>query len=328
MLAYLLRRVVLLVPTVFAISVIAFIVIQLPPGDYLTTYVSTLASQGGETVDQSAVAALRSQYGLDQPVYVQYGKWAWNALHGDFGYSFDWRRPVSSLIWDRLGLTLLIGVSTLLLTWLVAFPIGVYSAVRQYSVGDYVATFFAFVGVGIPEFLIALVLLWLAFSHFGVTLSGLFSGQYASAPWSLGKVGDLLSHLWIPLVIIGIGHTAGLIRIMRANLLDELHKPYVVTARAKGLPEWKAILKYPVRVALNPFVSTVGWALPGILSGAAIVEVVLNLPTTGPLLLKALLAQDMLLAGAIIMLLTVLTVIGTLISDLLLAWLDPRIRMQ
>ena len=328
MLTYLVRRIVLLVPTIFAISVIAFVVIQLPPGDYLTTYISTLAAQGGESVDSSQVAALRSQYGLDQPVYVQYGKWAWNALHGDFGYSFDWRRPVAGLIWSRLGLTILIGVSTLLLTWIIAFPIGIYSAVRQYSIGDYVATFFGFVGIGIPEFLLALVLLWVAFSRFGVTLSGLFSGQYATAPWSMGKVGDLLSHLWIPLVIIGVGHTAGLVRIMRANLLDELHKPYVVTARAKGLPEWKVILKYPVRVALNPFISTVGWALPGIISGSAIVEVVLNLPTTGPLLLKAVLSQDMLLAGAIIMLLTILTVVGTLVSDMLLALLDPRIRLQ
>ena len=328
MLTYLVRRIVLLVPTIFAISVIAFVVIQLPPGDYLTTYISTLAAQGGESVDSSQVAALRSQYGLDQPVYVQYGKWAWNALHGDFGYSFDWRRPVAGLIWSRLGLTILIGVSTLLLTWIIAFPIGIYSAVRQYSIGDYVATFFGFVGIGIPEFLLALVLLWVAFSRFGVTLSGLFSGQYATAPWSMGKVGDLLSHLWIPLVIIGVGHTAGLVRIMLANLLDELHKPYVVTARAKGLPEWKVILKYPVRVALNPFISTVGWALPGIISGSAIVEVVLNLPTTGPLLLKAVLSQDMLLAGAIIMLLTILTVVGTLVSDMLLALLDPRIRLQ
>lgn len=327
MLAYLARRIILLVPTLFAISLIAFIVMKLPPGDYLSQYAATLASQG-ESVDQSQLAALRAQYGLDQPVYVQYLRWAGNALHGDFGYSFDWRRPVASLIWDRLGLTIVIGVSTLLLTWLVAFPIGIYSAVRQYSVGDYVATFFGFVGVGIPEFLLALVLLWFAFAHFGVTLSGLFSTKYASAPWSLGKVGDLLSHLWIPLVIIGVGHTAGLIRVMRANLLDELHKPYVVTARAKGLPEWKVILKYPVRVALNPFVSTVGWTLPGIISGAAIVEVVLNLPTTGPLLLKAVLSLDMLLVCAIVLLLTTLTIVGTLISDILLALLDPRIRLQ
>jgi peptide/nickel transport system permease protein len=327
MLQYAARRILILIPTLFAISVISFIIIQLPPGDYLTSYISQLAASG-ETVDQSTRLGLEQQYGLNQPIYVQYWKWMSGVVRGDFGYSFDWRRPVSMLLWDRLALTALIGVSTLLLTWAIAFPIGIYSAVRQYSLGDYIATFFGFVGVAIPEFLTALVLMWIAFARFNQSVGGLFSGQFVDAPWTWDKVVDLFGHLWIPVIIIGVSHTAGLIRIMRANLLDELHKPYVVTARAKGLPEWKVILKYPVRVALNPFVSTAGWALAGILSGSAIVEQVLNLPTTGPMNLRAVLSQDMFLAGSIITMLAVLTVIGTLISDLLLAWLDPRIRLQ
>ncbi|HEU5316190.1 MAG TPA: ABC transporter permease [Chloroflexota bacterium] len=327
MLQYTARRLVVLIPTLFAISIIAFVIIQLPPGDYLTSYISQLAANG-EQVDQSTIQGLQEQYGLNKPIYVQYAKWMGGLLRGDFGYSFDWRRPVSMLLWNRLALTAIIGVSTLLLTWLIAFPIGILSAVRQYSIGDYVATFVAFIGVAIPEFLTALVLMWVAFAYFNQSVGGLFSGNFVDAPWSWDRVLDLLSHLWIPVIIIGVNHTAGLIRTMRANLLDELHKPYVVTARAKGLPEWKVILKYPVRVALNPFVSTAGWTLAGILSGSAIVEQVLNLPTTGPLNLRAVLSQDMFLAGSIILMLAVLTVVGTLISDLLLAWLDPRIRLQ
>lgn len=327
MVQYALRRVVILLPTILAISIISFVLIQLPPGDYLSSYISQLASTG-ETVDASQRAALEAQYGLNQPVYVQYLKWMGGIVHGDFGYSFDWRRPVSFLLWDRLGLSVAIGISTLLVTWIIAFPIGVYSAVRQYSIGDYVATFFAFLGVAVPEFLLALILMWIAFAYFGQSVGGLFSGQYRDAPWSGARVLDFIGHLWIPLLIIGVGHTAGLIRIMRANLLDELNRPYVVTARAKGLPEWKVIIKYPVRVALNPFVSTVGWALPGILAGEAIVSTVLNLPTAGPLLLRSLLSQDMYLAGSIVLMQAILTVIGTLLSDLLLAWLDPRIRLH
>ena len=327
MLQYTARRILILIPTLLAISIVAFVIIQLPPGDYLTSYVSQLASHG-ETVDQSTIQGLQEQYGLNTPIYVQYAKWMGGVLRGDFGYSFDWRRPVATLLWDRLALTTIIGVSTLLLTWMIAFPIGILSAVRQYSIGDYVATFIAFVGVAIPEFLTALVLMWVAFSFFGQSVGGLFSGDFVDAPWSRARLMDLLSHLWIPVIIIGVNHTAGLIRTMRANLLDELHKPYVVTARAKGLPEWKVILKYPVRVALNPFVSTAGWTLAGILSGSAIVEQVLNLPTTGPLNLRAVMSQDMFLAGSIILMLAVMTVLGTLLSDLLLAWLDPRIRLE
>ena len=328
MLGYIARRVVTLIPTLFAISVITFIVMELPPGDYLTTYVAQLAAQGGETVEGSQLASLRAQYGLDQPIYIRYLKWMGQVLQGDLGNSFDWRRPVSYLIQQRIGWSLLIGVSTLLLTWVIAFPIGIYSAVRQYSIGDYAATLFGFIGIAIPEFLLALVLMWIAFAYFGQSVGGLFSSQYLDAPWSAGKLLDLLGHLWIPLILIGLNHTAGLIRTMRANLLDELHRAYVVTARAKGLPEWKVILKYPVRVALNPFVSTVGWALAAVLSGEAIVSQVLNLPTLGPLQLRAVLSQDMFLAGSIVMFLAVFTVLGTLLSDILLAVLDPRIRLQ
>jgi peptide/nickel transport system permease protein len=324
---YIIRRIFLLIPTLIAISIVSFILIQLPPGDYLTSYVAQL-SQQGEQMDQSALAALKAQYGLDQPIYVQYLKWITGVLRGDFGYSFEWRRPVAQLLWDRLGFTFIISLATLLLTWIIAFPIGIYSAVRQYSVGDYLFTFLGFLGLAIPDFLAALVLMWIAFAVFGQSVGGLFSPDYVDAPWSVAKVLDMLSHLWIPALILGIGGTAGLIRIMRANLLDELHKPYVTTARAKGLPEWKLILKYPVRVALNPFVSTVGWSLPHLISGTVIVGVVLNLPTNGPLLLRALLSQDMYLAGSFILMLSVLTVIGTLVSDILLAWLDPRIRLQ
>ena len=328
MLQFILRRLLFLVPTLIAISLVMFIIIQLPPGDYLTTLVAAMASQG-EDVDPAALTALKERYGLGQPVYVQYWKWISGiVLRGDFGRSFAWNMPVSDLIWERLALTFMLSLSTLLVIWLIAFPIGVYSAVRQYSVGVYVATFFGFLGVATPNFLLALVLMYVAFKYFNQSVGGLFSPDYQDAAWSWGKFGDLLSHLWIPIIIIGTDGTAGLIRIMRANLLDELRKPYVVTARAKGLPEWKLLLKYPVRVALNPFISTVGWVLPGLVSGSAIVAIVLSLPTTGPLLLRALLSQDMYLAGSFLLMLSILTVIGTLLSDLLLAWLDPRIRYE
>lgn len=327
MIGYITRRLLLLIPTVFVISVVSFVIIQLPPGDFLTAYVSNLEAQG-QFVDQSAVQALRQQYGLDQPKYVQYLKWVGGVVHGNFGQSFQWRQPVADLIWDRLGLTLALSAASILLIWAVAFPVGVYSAVRQYSPGDYLFTFLSFVGLGVPSFLLALVVMWIAFSRFGITVGGLFSPEYADSPWSIGRLVDFAQHLWIPTIVLGIGGTAGLIRIMRANLLDELERPYVDTARAKGLEEGTLLLKYPVRMALNPFVSTVGWTLPGLVSGSVIVSVVLNLPTTGPLLLNALLSQDMYLAGAIVLLLSILTVLGTLVSDLLLAALDPRIRLQ
>ena len=328
MLQFILRRLLYLIPTLIAISVVMFVIIQLPPGDYLTTLAAAMSAQG-ESVDPASLAGLKDRYGLGQPLYVQYWKWISNiVLHGDFGRSFAYNLPVSSLLWERLGLTMVLSICSLLLVWIIAFPVGVYSAVRQYSLGDYLATFLGFIGVATPNFLLALVLMYIAFKYFNQSVGGLFSPEYQEAPWNWDKVLDLLGHLWIPIIIIGTECTAGLIRIMRANLLDELRKPYVVTARAKGLPEWKLLLKYPVRVALNPFISTVGWILPGLVSGSAIVSIVLSLPTTGPILLRALLSQDMYLAGSFLLMLSVLTVIGTLLSDLLLAWLDPRIRYE
>lgn len=325
MLAYIVRRVMIMIPTLIAISIISFTIIQLPPGDFLTTYVAQL-SASGETVDQSELDALRERFGLDQPMYIQYLKWAWNFVHGDFGHSFEWNKPVSELIGERLGLTVLISICTLIFTWVVSVPIGIYSAVRQYSWMDYILTIFGFIGLATPNFLLALVLLWVSYAYFGLSIGGLFSPHFADAPWNFAKVIDLLEHLWVPVVIVGLSHTAKFIRIIRGNLLDELRKPYVVTARAKGLSETRLIFKYPVRVAINPLVSTIGWTLPELISGIAITAVVLNLPTTGPLLLRALMSQDMQLAGTFIMFLSSLTVVGTLISDILLAWVDPRIR--
>jgi len=308
MLRFILKRIFLLIPTIVVISMISFIIIQLPPGDFLTQYIITLESQG-ELVDEALIDALKMYYGLDQPIYVQYLKWVWHMMHGQFGQSLQWQTPVGELIWERLGLTLALSVSSLIFIWLVALPVGI-------------------IGLGVPNFLLALVVMWFAFSSLGVTVGGLFSNEYSGAPWSWNKLVDLLKHIWIPMVVLGMGGTAGLIRIMRANLLDEMNKPYVQTARAKGLTERRLVLKYPVRVALNPFVSTLGWTLPRLVSGSVIVSVVLGLPTTGPLLLSALQSQDMYLAGTFVLMLSILTVIGTLISDILLALLDPRIRMQ
>ena len=326
---YIARRLLLMIPTLLGISIISFVIIQLPPGDFLTSYLATLAESGqvGGT-SAEALQVLRAQYGLDQPVYLQYLKWLGRLLQGDLGYSMEWKRPVWDLLWERLALTFVLSLATLCFTWVIAFPIGILSAVRQYSVWDYVASFFGFLGLATPDFLFALVLMWIAFAYFGQSVGGLFSPEYVDAAWSWGRVVDLFGHLWIPALIIAVSHTAALIRIMRANLLDELHKPYVVTARAKGLPEGRLLLKYPVRMALNPFISTVGWTLPALISGEAIIGVVLSLPTEGPLYLRALMSQDMYLAGAFILLVSILTVVGTLLSDILLAWLDPRIRYQ
>jgi peptide/nickel transport system permease protein len=325
---YILRRILGIIPTLFVASFVTFAIIQLPPGDFATSYVANLSAQG-DTVSQEALESLRESYGLNQPIPVQYVKWMTGILtRGDYGISFEFREPVSSLIWDRIWLTVWLSLISVLLTWAIAFPIGIYSAVKQYSAGDYLSTFLSFVGVSVPAFLIALVVMYWQFKFFGKTSSGLFSDPYISAPWSIGRIEDLLAHLWLPALILGLGGTAELVRILRANLLDELRRPYVVTARAKGLPEWKVILKYPVRLALNPFVSTLGWILPGLISGSIIVSQVMNLPTTGPLLLRSLQSQDMYLAGSMILVLSVATVIGTLVSDILLALLDPRIRYQ
>ena len=327
MFQFLLRRLAFMIPTLFAISVVSFVLIQLPPGDFLTTYAATLASQGDSATSAEQLKALQDAYGLNQPIYVQYWKWmSAIILHGDFGQSLEWKMPVSELIWQRMGVTLALTMSTLVFTWLLAIPIGVYSARNQYSKGDYFFTFIGFLGLGIPSFMIALVLMWVAFRYLGQDVGGLFSQEYRSAPWSFGKALDLLRHFWIPLVIIGLEGTASLIRTMRANLLDELNKPYVIAGRARGLSENQLIWEYPVRVALNPFVSTAGFALPGLINGATIVGVVLSLPMHGPLLLRALQSQDMYLAGAFILIIAALTIVGVLISDLVLAWIDPRIR--
>lgn len=327
MLQYILRRILYMIPTLILISVVSFIIIQLPPGDFLTSYIAQL-SQTGETVDEATIAALKKRYGLDQPYYIQYFMWVKGMFQGDFGQSFEWNRPVSQLIWERLGLTVAVSIFTMLFSWALSFPIGMYSATHQYSIGDYFATFIGYIGLATPNFMIALILMWIAYSVFGASVGGLFSPQYVEAPWSWGKFLDLLNHLWIPAIVIGMGGTAGLIRTLRANLLDELHKPYVVTARAKGVPERRLLWRYPLRMAIIPWISTVGWTLPGIVSGETIVAVVLSLPTTGPLLLRALQSQDMYLAGSFIMFLSFLTVIGTLISDILLGWVDPRIRYE
>ena len=327
LITYVIRRIIWAVPFLFAASLVAFALITLPPGDYVTTLAQTLA-ESGDQVDQARLLALRQRYGLDQPFIVQYFMWIGGVLQGDFGMSFEWNQPVSELIWERLGLSFILEFSTLIFAWGVALPIGIYSAVRKYSVGDYVASIIGFLGLALPNFLIALVLMYVAVVHFGVDVTGLFSPQYRDAPWSWDKFLNLLQHLWIPVIILGTSATAGLMRIMRANLLDELNKPYVVTARAKGLSEWKLILKYPVRLALNPFVSTIGWAFPQLISGAVITAFVLSLPTAGPLMLQALLAQDMYLAGAFILLLCCFSIVGMLVSDILLALVDPRIRFR
>ena len=327
MLAYLVRRLILAVLTTWAVSVLAFIIIQLPPGDYITSYIATM-SGSGSFVSQQEADALREQYGLNKPMYVQYLRWMRLVLQGNFGMALEWGRPVSEVIGDRLWLTMVVSVAAILLTWGLALPIGIYSAVRQYSVLDYVFTFVGFIGLAVPNFLLALVLLYFGFVFFNAHIGGLFSPELQDAPWSMAKAWDLAKHLPIPALILGLAGTAQQIRIMRANLLDELRKPYVVTARSKGLTEGNVILKYPVRVALNPFASTIGYTLPYIVSGSIIVSLVLGLPTVGPLLLKALIAQDMFLAGTIVLLLGVMTVIGTLASDILLVWIDPRIRLE
>lgn len=328
MLQFIFRRLIWVVATFFVTSLVVFAIIQLPPGDFVTSYVQNLAAQGGQ-IQQEIIEGLRRIYGLGDPLPVQYFKWMWGILtRGDFGIAFQLNTPVSKVIWERVWLTVALSLASVLLTWLIAFPIGIYSAVKQYSFGDYFFTFLGFIGIAVPGFLLALVLMYLQFKYFGRTIGGLFSSAYVNAPWSWAKVADLLKNIWIPVVLLALEGTAVLIRVMRANLLDEMRKPYVVTARAKGLPEWKVLLKYPVRLALNPFVSTVGWTLPQLVSGSTILSVVMNLPTTGPMLLQALLVQDMYLAGAVILLLSLLTIIGTLLSDLLLAWLDPRIRYQ
>ena len=327
MLQFIIRRLTIFFPMLFSISIVSFVIIQAPPGDFLTDYISQLQARG-EVVDQAEIESLKRQYGLDQPIYVQYAKWMWGILRWDLGQSIEWRQPINDLINERLAMTLVLGTFTILFTWTLAIPIGIISAVKRYTIIDYIFTFLSYIGVGTPNFLLALVIMWVAFSNFGLKVTGLFSEEYVMAPWSWAKVWDMLKHLWVPMLILGTDGTARFTRIMRANLLDELNKPYVETGRAKGLTERKLVLKYPSRIALNPLISTAGWALPQLFSGSLIVATVLSLPTIGPLLLRSLLSQDMYLAGSIVFILSVLTLVGTLLSDVLLALADPRIRME
>ena len=326
MLGYLLRRLVAMALTFWAMTFVAFLIMELPPGDFATTRVSEMAAAGAK-IDPAMVERLREMYHLDAPVLERYFNWFWRVLQGDLGYSLAFNTPVTELVSRQLPNTLMIDGLTLLFMWGVAIPIGIYSAVRQYSVGDYVASVLGFVGVAVPSFLLALLLMWVAYLNFGVVLGGLQSQQFAGVPWSTAKLWDLLAHLWPPILVAGVAGMASLIRVTRANLLDELDKPYVTTARAKGLSEWKLILKYPVRMAMSPLVSSLGWILPSLISASTIVAIVMNMPTLGPLLLNGLLVQDMFLAGGVLVVMAVLTLVGTLLSDILLFWLDPRIRV-
>lgn len=323
---FILRRFLMMIPTLALVSLVTFVVIQLPPGDFITTLAAKLGEQN-QSLDPAMIVQLREHYGLDQPFMVKYWRWISGiVLRGDFGQSFQYNRPVADLLWERFGLTAVVSISALLFVWAVAFPIGILSAVKQYSLSDYAATFIGLIGLAIPNFLLALGLMYLASRYLGLNAGGLFSSEFQQAPWSWARVEDLLGHLWIPVLVLGLGGAATLIRVMRANLLDELSKPYVDMARSRGVPELRLLLKYPVRIALNPFVSTIGWVLPNLVSGAVVTAVVLNLPNAGPMLLNALLSQDMYLAGSFILMLSVLTLIGSLVSDILLALLDPRIR--
>jgi peptide/nickel transport system permease protein len=327
MLGFLVRRIMVMIPTLLAISAITFVIIQLPPGDYLTTLMTELESRG-ETIDQSRLQFLRETYGLDKPMIEQYFVWLGGMLTGDYGFSFEYNRPVSEVVGDRMLLTVVVSFATIIFIWVVSFPIGIYSATHQYSLGDYGLTFLGFLGLATPNFLLALVLLYFANVTFGTSIGGLMDPVYMDAPWSWAKALSVVEHLWIPVIVIGTSGTAGMIRRLRANLLDELHKQYVVTARAKGLAPAKVLWKYPLRMAINPFIADIGNLLPQVVSGAAVVSIVLSLPTTGPMLLDALRSQDMYLAGSFLMFLALLTVIGVFLSDLALAALDPRIRLE
>jgi len=323
---YIIQRLLLLPFLLLVYSFVIFAIIHAPPGDFLTSYVATLAATGS-SISAEQIEALRHQYGLDQPFIVQYFYWLQDLLQGNLGVSLEYRRPNTELIGEQLGLTMALAVMSFVITWAIAVPAGIYSATHQRSVLDHMLTVINYVGVATPNFMLALILMWIAFSYFGISITGLFSPAYADAPWSVAKFLDLLAHIWLPALVLAIAGTARLTRIMRANLLDELNKPYVVTARAKGLREWRLVLRYPVRLALNPLISTIGWYLPQLFSGSLIVATVMNLPNIGPLLLRALINQDMYLAGAILLIYSFLTILGTLLSDIALAMMDPRIRM-
>jgi peptide/nickel transport system permease protein len=327
MFRYIIHRLLVMIPTLLVISLIVFVIIQLPPGDYLESYIAEIVSRG-EKVDPAEIEFLRAQYGFDKPMIEQYANWLFGMMHGDFGFSFEYRLPVSEVVGDRLLLTFMISYVTMVFTWLIAFPIGLYTATHQYSWGDYGLTFIGFLGLATPNFLLALVLLYFARVVFGTEIGGLMDAEFIGQDWSWDKAVSVLEHLWIPVIVIGTAGTAGMIRRLRANMLDELEKQYVVTGRAKGLPPLRLLLKYPFRVALNFFIADIGSMLPAIISGEALVAVVLSLPTTGPMMVSSLQSQDMYLAGSFLMFLATLTVVGVLMSDLALAMLDPRIRLQ
>ena len=333
MLSFIFRRFLLSLLTLWVLSMLSWVIIELPPGDYIDIYILDLT---GGTANFNEVLlgntelreALSKQFGLDKPTYVRYAKWIWRMFHGDLGNSLEFVKPVTEVVGERLLLTVILATTTAILAWGLAVPIGIYTAVRQNSPEDYVFTFIGFLGLAVPDFLLALWLLWISFAYFGQNIGGLLDPEYLNAPWSLARVQNLISHLWIAAFVVGTAGTAALIRVMRANLLDELNRPYVITARAKGLPEWRVILKYPVRLALNPLISTLGYLLPFLISGSIIVSVVLNLPTEGPLLLRALLVEDMFISASIVLVLGAMTVIGTFLSDVLLSLIDPRIRLN
>ncbi len=327
MIRYVAQRLLLLPFLMIVYSFVIFVIIKAPPGDFLTTYVANLSSSG-TSITTEMLQALRHDYGLDEPFLVQYLRWMQNLLHGNMGLSLEYQRPNLDLIKEQLVLTIALALMSFVLTWVIAVPAGIYSATHQRSVIDHIFTVVNYIGVATPNFMLALILMWVAFSYFGISVTGLFSPDFVDAPWSFARLMDLMAHIWLPAVVLGIAGTARLTRIMRANLLDELNKPYVVTARAKGMREWRLVLRYPVRLALNPLISTIGWYLPALFSGSLIVATVMNLPNIGPLLLRALINQDMFLAGGILLIYSFLTIVGTLLSDVLLALIDPRIRME
>ncbi len=328
MITYIIRRCLMAIPTLLAISIIGFVIIQLPQGDYLDRKIQQLEEEFGDSSSLARAEELRVRYGLDKPIWMRYLKWISGFVRGDFGESFEYEREVSELIWDRLAFTMLISISSLIFTYAVAIPLGIYSATHQYKWSDNLLTFLSFVGMSLPAFLVALALMVFAFEVFGVPLFGLFSSYYEGAPWTWGKIGDLLKHMWVPVVVVALNGTAGLLRIMRGNLLDVLGQPFVQTARAKGLKEWVVVVKHAVRIAINPLISILGMSLPSILSGSTIVSIVLGLPTVGPLLLRSLMNEDIYLAGTLIMMFSILLVIGNLLADIALAWADPRIRYE
>jgi len=325
--SYVFQRLVYMIFLLWLVSIVTFVVIQLPPGDYLSTYISRL-EQAGQDLSDEEVENLRRQYGLDLPLFLRYFKWFGQVLQGEFGFSFDWQQPVKDIIGERLALTFTIAILSAIFTFAVAIPIGIYSATHQYSIGDYIVSIIGFIGLAIPNFMLALIMLYVAWKSYGLNLTGLFSPEYLDAPWNLAKVGDLLLHLPIPIIVVGTSGTAGMIRVLRGTLLDELNKQYVITARSKGVGEVKLLFKYPVRVALNPIVSGLAWLFPSLISGGTITAIVLGLPTAGPMLYRALITQDTFLTATLLMFVTILTVIGTTISDILLVVVDPRIRME